>query len=234
VPETVGATGDRLRSPRRERIYGLTERAARFAADRAARHRDPRGRRHAARDRVARSARRDRRDEDPADVLRLRAVLPELARLRPRVDGTTFGLFDLAKSDPRTIAFRFETGTTPASRRLVLPHLRRDPEYATILDEYTNVTGRPFVPPDWVFLTGGGAASSTSGATAPLDGVDVNADARRRREHVRRARDPAGRLPLRPARVVGEYGFARWAWDADAAPEIDATLASLRRAATGS
>ena len=35
------------------------------------------------------------------------------------VAGTTFGLFDLARSDPRTLAFRFETGTTPESRRLV-------------------------------------------------------------------------------------------------------------------
>src|SRR5581483_10910351 len=68
APETVAAFGDRLRSPRRERGYGLA------------------------------------------------------------VAGTTFGLFDLAKTDPRVVRFRFETGTTPASRRLVV-HLFAGPDY---------------------------------------------------------------------------------------------------------
>src|SRR6185369_15889244 len=58
------------------------------------------------------------------------------------VAGTTFGLFDVAKTDKFAVRFRFEAGTTAASRRLVY-RLFVGPDYATILDEYTNVTGRP-------------------------------------------------------------------------------------------
>ena len=60
------------------------------------------------------------------------------------------GLFDLASSAPRTLSFRFETGTTPESQRLRF-HVFVAPEHVTILDEYTALTGRPFVPPDWAF-----------------------------------------------------------------------------------
>jgi alpha-D-xyloside xylohydrolase len=226
-PETVGATGDRLRSPRRERIYGLTERlrdsppiappGIEIPVDEVM---------------PPEIGSLDRRGE----TVEMK-ILPTFSVYAPfyqssrgyglAVDGTTFGLFDLAKSDPRTIAFRFETGTTPASRRLVF-RIFAGPEYATILDEYTNVTGRPFVPPDWVFLHWRWRGELTSGATAPLDGVDVNADlADDVSMYDALGIQPGVYLFDRPV-VVGEYGFARWTWDAARLPNIDATLASLR------
>jgi alpha-D-xyloside xylohydrolase len=226
-PATVGATGERLRSPRRERIYGLTERL-RDSPPIA-----PPGIEIPVDDVMPPEiGSLDRRGE----TVEMK-ILPTFSVYAPfyqssrgyglAVDGTTFGLFDVAKSDPRTIAFRFETGTMPASRRLVF-RIFAGPEYATILDEYTNVTGRPFVPPDWVFLHWRWRGELTSGVTAPLDGVDVNADlADDVSMYDALGIQPGVYLFDRPV-VVGEYGFAQWAWDSARLPNIDATLASLR------
>src|ERR1043166_5095528 len=174
-PAGVTALGDRFRSPRRERLYGLTERL-----------RDSPPLVPGTIDIPADDAKPpdvgslDRRSE----TVEMR-VLPTFSVYAPfyqssrgyglAVAGTTFGLFDLARSDPRTLAFRFESGTTPESQRLVFP-VFVGPEYATILDEYTSLTGRPIVPPDWAFLHWRWRDQLASGPTALLDGTAVNAD----------------------------------------------------------
>lgn len=144
------------------------------------------------------------------------------------VAGTTFGVFDLAKSDPRTIAFRFETGTTPESRRLVFS-LFVGPDYATILDEYTRLTGRPFVPPDWAFLHWRWRDELDTGPTAPLDGVDVNAEVADDVLMYERFQIPPGVYLFDRPVLAGNFGFARWAWDEDRLPHVGEMLASLRR-----
>src|SRR6185436_8858065 len=118
-PAAVEAMGGRLRSPSRERIYGLTERlrdspvvlpgVLDFPQDDVA---------------PPEVGSLDRRGE----TVEMR-ILPTFSVYAPfyqssrgyglAVDGTTFGVFDLAHTAPSTVAFRFETGTTPASRRLV-------------------------------------------------------------------------------------------------------------------
>src|SRR5262249_23917438 len=141
TPAGVAAMGDRLRSPPSERLYGLTERLRDSPALAPGTVDIPVD------------------DLAPPEVGSLdrrggpveRRVLPPLSIYAPffqssrgyglAVAGTTFGLFDLAKSDARTVSFRFETGTTADSQRLVF-HLFVGPEYTTILDEYTSLVGR--------------------------------------------------------------------------------------------
>jgi hypothetical protein len=174
-PESVEALGDRFDSPGDERIYGLTERlrdspplappAVEIPLDDF---------------RPVEVGSLDRRGETVEMLVR-----PTIALYAPffhssrgyglSVDGTTIGLFDLAASDPEVLRLRFETGNAPESRRLRF-FVFDGPEHATILDEYTQLVGRPFVPPDWAFLHWRWRGELPIGATAELDGVTVNAD----------------------------------------------------------
>lgn len=227
APESVTAFGERLRSPRQEAIYGLTERlrdsplfvpgVLDFALEDYA---------------PPEVGSLDRRGE----TVEMK-IVPTFSVYAPffqssrgyglGVAGTTFGVFDLAKSDPRTIAFRFEAGTTPAARRLTF-HVFVGPEHATILDGYTALNGRPFVPPDWAFLHWRWRGELASGPTALLDGTLVNAQLAEDVGMYDTLGIPAGVYLFDRPVLTGNFGFARWEWDAVRLPNIDATLASLR------
>jgi alpha-D-xyloside xylohydrolase len=224
---SVVAMGDRFRSPRGERIYGLTERlrdspllvpgVIDVPVDDV---------------RPPQVGSLDRRGE----TVEMR-IEPTFSIYAPfyqssrgyglAVDGTTFGLFDLAHSDARTVAFRFETGTTPASRRLVV-HLFLGPEYGTILDEYTNLVGRPIVPPAWAFLHWRWRDTLTAGPTALLDGTPVNADVADDVTMYDALGIPPGVYHFDRPVLVGNYGFAQWVWDESRLPNPNAMLQSLR------
>jgi alpha-glucosidase (family GH31 glycosyl hydrolase) len=224
---SVAAFGGAMRSPRSERIYGLTERlrdsppllpgVIDIPAD----------------------------DVKPVDVGSLdrrgetveMRVLPTFSVYAPfyqssrgyglAVAGTTFGTFDLAKSDPHVIRFRFDAGTTPASQRLVY-RLFAGPDYATILDEYTNLTGRPIVPPDWAFLHWRWRDTLDAGPPALLDGTPVNADVADDVLMYETLGIPPGVYHFDRPVFPGNYGFAQLAWDTARLPNPDAMLASLK------
>jgi len=227
APASVTAMGDRLRSPRQERIYGLTERLrdspplAPGIVDIPVDEINP-----------PEVGSLDRRGE----TVEMR-VLPTSSVYAPfyqssrgyglAVAGTTFGLFDLARSEPRTLGFRFETGTTPESRRLVF-RLFVGPEYTTILDEYTHLTGRPLVPPAWAFLHWRWRDTLAAGPPALLDGTPVNAEVADDVLMYDALGIPPGVYHFDRPVLVGNYGFARWAWDETRLPNPAAMLQSLR------
>jgi alpha-D-xyloside xylohydrolase len=227
APESVTAFGERLRSPRQEAIYGLTERlrdspvVAPGVLDFAIEDYAP-----------PEVGSLDRRGE----AVEMR-IIPTFSIYAPffqssrgyglGVAGTTFGVFDVAKSDPRTVRFRFEAGTTPASRRLVF-HVFVGPEHATILDEYTALNGRPFVPPDWAFLHWRWRGELANGAPALLDGQLVNAQLAEDVTMYDMLGIPPGVYLFDRPVLAGNFGFARWEWDATRLPNVDAALASLR------
>jgi alpha-glucosidase (family GH31 glycosyl hydrolase) len=224
---TVTAVGDRWRSPRSEAIYGLTERL-----------RDSPPLSPGIVDipeddiRPPEAGSLDRRGE----TVEMR-ILPTFSLYAPfyqssrgyglAVAGTTFGVFDVARSDPRAVSFRFETGSDPASRRLVF-RLFAGPEHATILDEYTRSTGRPFVPPDWAFRHWRWRDELPSGPTALLDGTPINADVADDVLMYEALGIPAGVYLFDRPVLQGNYGFARWAWDESRLPNVEAMLGSLR------
>jgi alpha-glucosidase (family GH31 glycosyl hydrolase) len=228
APETVTAVGDRLRSPRHERFYGLTERLRDSppilpgVIDVPMDDIDP-----------PEVGSLDRRGEIIA-----MEILPTFSLYAPfyqssrgyglAVAGTTFGRFDLGKTDQRVASFRFETGTTAASRRLVV-RLFAGPEYATILDEYTNLVGRPFVPPDWAFLHWRWRDTLDPGPPALLDGTPVNAEVAEDVAMYDALGIPPGVYLFDRPVLVGNYGFAQWAWDESRLPNPAAMLQSLVR-----
>ncbi|UCE85745.1 MAG: glycoside hydrolase family 31 protein [Deltaproteobacteria bacterium] len=228
LPETVAAFGGRLRSPHGERVYGLTERlrdspllapgVIDIPVDDV---------------RPPEVGSLDRRGE----IVEMR-VRPTFSLYAPfyqssrgyglAVAGTAFGAFDLARSDPRVLRFRFESGTTPAGRRLVV-HLFAGPDYVAILDEYTRLTGRPIVPPDWAFLHWRWRDELAVGPPARLDGVPVNAQVAEDVQMYETFGIPAGVYLFDRPVLQGNFGFARWEWDETRMPNPTAMLASLAR-----
>lgn len=228
APETVAALGDRWDSPDDERIYGLSERLRDSPPLAPGTVDIPRE------DLVpVEAGSLDRRGERVAML-----VTPTFAVYGPffhssrgyglAVSGTTAGWFDVARDDPRVLAFRFETGNAPESRVLRF-HLFHGPEHARILDEYTALNGRPFVPPDWAFLHWRWRGELTAGDPVALDGTPVNRDVADDVLMYEALGIPPGVYLFDRPVLDGEYGFARWEWDGARLPNVPQMLASLRR-----
>ncbi|MFQ5515835.1 MAG: glycoside hydrolase family 31 protein, partial [Myxococcota bacterium] len=129
---------------------------------------------------------------------------------------------------PRVLSFRFENGSVPATRELVF-HVFLGPSFETILDEYTSLVGHPFVPPPWAFLHWRWRDELTPGATTEVDGIPINADVAEDLLMYESLGIPAGVYLFDRPVLEGEFGFARWAWDATRLPNAAAMLTALRR-----
>ncbi len=228
APETVTALGDEWNSPDDELIYGLTGRL--------------RDSRPIAPGRIDIPV----EDVQPLEVGSLNRrgetvemyVRPTLAVYAPfyqssrgyglAVAGTAVGLFDIAKTNPHILSFRFETGNAPESRRLRF-HLFYGPEHATIVDEYTALTGRPFVPPEWAFLNWRWRDELPVGTPAPLDGTPMNAQFVDDLAMFEALGIPPGVYLFDRPVLQGEFGFARFAWDEERLPNAQVMLQALRR-----
>jgi alpha-D-xyloside xylohydrolase len=225
-PEGVSAVGDRFDTPGDEHIYGLTERL------RDSQPQPPNGL-PIEEFKPVEVGSLDRRGETVEMYVRptfsLYAPFYQSSRgYGLAVAGTTAGAFDIAKTDPRVLSFRFETATTAESRRLQL-HLFVGPAYATILDEYTALTGRPLVPPAWAFRHWRWRDELALGAPGALDGTEVNAQVA---EDVTMYDDlgiPAGVYIFDRPWTPGEFGFSRYTWDEQRLPNPTAMLAAMRR-----
>lgn len=228
APATLTAVGDRWDTPEDELIYGLTSRL-----------------------RDSRPIAPTRVDIPIEDIMPVEAgslnrrgetvemyVRPTIALYAPFyhssrgyglfVAGTAVGAFDVAKTDPRILSFRFETGNAPESRRLRF-YLFYGPAHATIVDEYTALTGRPFVPPDWAFLNWRWRNELFVAPPADLDGTPVNAQVADDVNMFDALGIPAGVYLFDRPVLEGEFGFARFAWNEQRLPNVAAMMAALRR-----
>ena len=227
-PPTVVALGERLRSPQREAIYGLTERL-----------RDSPPILDTVIDipqddiKPPEVGSLDRRGETVAMFVR-----PTFALYAPffvssrgyglAVAGTAPGLFDLAHTDPTVLRFRFETGRLPAHQRLAFD-VFIGPTYPEILDAYTSQNGRPIVPPAWAFGHWRWRDELAVGNTAALDGISVQGQAA---EDVLKYEElglSAGIFVFDRPSLQGEFGFARFAWDEQRLPHQSSLLQSLQQ-----
>jgi alpha-D-xyloside xylohydrolase len=165
-PETVSAAGDSFIATEDERYYGLTERIISDGPLGAASELAPRE-----------VGSLDRRGE----LVRI-SVAATIAIYTPFlhssrgyglfVDGPMEGAFDIARTESDRLAIRFNFD--PNTQRFRY-HVFHGPGHAAILDHYTELTGRPWLPPRWAYQHMRWRDEHASGPTALLDGVEMNA-----------------------------------------------------------
>lgn len=166
MPDTVTEAGDTFVAPAGERYYGLTERMISDGAVGAASEVSPQA-----------VGSLDRRGE-----LVPISVAPTIAIYTPFlhsshgyglfVDGPMQGQFDVANTAPDRLAVRFNFEPRAGRfRYYVFP----GPSHAAILDHYTALTGRPWLPPRWAYKHMRWRDEHASGPTAMLDGIEMNA-----------------------------------------------------------
>ena len=143
------------------------------------------------------------------------------------VANTTPGTFDVGVTNPDELSFRFETGTTPESHTLTYYLYAGD--YKQILNEYTSITGRPFVPPDWSFKHWRWRDELPLGQTAQADGVTMNAWVADDLNNYAKYGIPAGVYLIDRPWQPGEFGFARFAWDPARLPNADRMLNVIKQ-----
>jgi alpha-glucosidase (family GH31 glycosyl hydrolase) len=144
------------------------------------------------------------------------------------VGGTTVGEFDLAKTAPDVVSFRFETGRLAEHQRLAFD-VFVGPKHAQILDRYTARNGRPFVPPEWAFGHWRWRDELAVGNTGAVDGVTVQGQVALDLERYDALGLPAGIWLFDRPTLSGEYGFARFAWNPDQLPNQQQLLQSMRQ-----
>ncbi len=144
------------------------------------------------------------------------------------VEGTMPGVYDLAATEPNTLSFVFESGSRPENQRLTLL-VFYGPEFTTILDEYTRLTGRPLVPPAWAFLHWRWRDELPIAPAAELDGIPINAAVAEDVSMYEQLGIPAGVYLLDRPALQGNFGFARFAWDEERLPNARFMLEALRR-----
>jgi alpha-D-xyloside xylohydrolase len=88
------------------------------------------------------------------------------------VEGTMTGLYDVAKTIPDVVTIDFEFNQRIGEHAVVYFVGDHD----AILDEYTRLTGRPFLPPPWAFRHLRWRDEHRLDDPVALDGVAMNAD----------------------------------------------------------
>jgi alpha-D-xyloside xylohydrolase len=227
-PDAVSRVQTSLLAAADEHFYGLTERIV------DARTADPRDRR------VSEIAPQavgglDRRGEAITMV-----VTPTMALYTPffhssrgygvYVEGTMPGRYDLAQTNPGTVTIDFEFNQRTGEHGVI--YFVGD--YDTILDEYTALTGRPYLPPRWGFRHLRWRDEHHLGAPAQLDGADMNAELVDDVRMYEALGIPAGNYEFdRPwtsgSTDRGQPGFTSVTFDTNRFPNSDAMLASLQR-----
>jgi alpha-glucosidase (family GH31 glycosyl hydrolase) len=151
------------------------------------------------------------------------------------VEGTTKGNYDLAMTEPNVLAFEFELppGVESFSYLCI-----GGPSHDAILDRYTAITGRPFVPPEWAFKHWRWRDEHRIGPPAMLDGVPTNADLVDDITHYEQLGIPVGNYEIDRPWATGdlpdltepeEPGFGDLVWDEQRFPHPQEMIDALNR-----
>ncbi|MFI5366259.1 MAG: TIM-barrel domain-containing protein [Candidatus Binatia bacterium] len=151
------------------------------------------------------------------------------------VEGTTKGNYDLASTDPTTLAFEFQLPPgVPTFSYLCIG----GPSHDQLLDRYTAITGRPFIPPEWAFKHWRWRDEHRIAAPAMLDGVPTNADLVDDISHYEQLSIPVGNYEIDRPWATGdvptltepeEPGFGDLIWDEVRFPNPQQMIDALNR-----
>ncbi len=151
------------------------------------------------------------------------------------VEGTAIGRYDLARADANVIEYEFEI---PKGRDSLDYRFLAGPTPADVLDRYTAISGRPFLPPAWTFKHWRWRDEHRNGPPATLDGVAMNADLVDDLTHYESLGIPVGNYTIdRPwgagdlpnLRAPEDVGFGDLYWDEDRFPNPEAMIEALTR-----
>jgi len=139
-------------------------------------------------------------------------------------DTTFYGFFDLGWSVHERLRFFFQT--TGERAPCMTTYLFYGPSHDKILDEYTALTGRPFIPPRWAFkhLRWRDTHAVVEGE---LDGHIVNGQVAEDVTMYEALGFPAGNYMVDRPWSPGEQGFAEFTFDPVRLPNADCMLRSL-------
>ncbi len=140
------------------------------------------------------------------------------------VDTTFYGFFDFGSSQDDRLRFHFQTaeGRDP----VLTYYLLYGPDHDKILDEYTALTGRPFIPPRWAFKHWRWRNDHEIGE-AELDGHMVNYQLAEDVLQYDTLGIPVGNYLIDRPWTPGQLGFAEFAWDPVRFPNADTMRQSL-------
>ena len=142
------------------------------------------------------------------------------------VEGTAVGAYDVGATDAAALDFHFATGTTPASQKLSYVLFAGTP--AQILDAYTGLTGRPFIPPAWAFKHWRWRDEAAIGPTAEVDGEAMNAQVAEDLSMYEALDIPAGVYLFDRPWAGGTFGFDDFQWDPQRFPNPEGMLRVIR------
>lgn len=140
------------------------------------------------------------------------------------VNTSFYGYFDTGFAIKDRLRFVFNTahGRDP----VMSYYLFYGPSHDEILDEYTALTGRPFVPPDWAFLHWRWRDMHEE-AIDELDGNIINGQVAEDIKKYEELNIPVGNYWIDRPWTPGEKGFAEFAWNPDQFPNSEDMRQSL-------
>ena len=139
-------------------------------------------------------------------------------------DTTFYGFFDFGRFAKDRLRFSFQT--TQGKEPVMTYYLFYGPGHDQILDEYTSLTGRPFIPPKWAFKHMRWRNDHEIG-DGELDGHVVNAQLAEDVTMYDALNFPIGSYMIDRPWTPGEQGFAEFAFDPARFPNAGQMLQSL-------
>ncbi len=146
------------------------------------------------------------------------------------VDGTMPGTYDIGASRPRQLTFEFAMAPGGGAGFHVFHG-----SHPEILDQYTALTGRAPVPPDYVFRHWRGRDELHSGATGTYHGVEMNAEVADELQHYEDLGiPPPGVFHFDRPWGTGPEGYGELEFDPERFPNAEAMLEVLDEQGTHS
>jgi alpha-glucosidase (family GH31 glycosyl hydrolase) len=140
------------------------------------------------------------------------------------IEGSHPGTYDIGKTEPDVLRTNWSVGPEGLSAVFI-----EGPGYAEILERYTALTGRPILPPKWVFLPWKWRDEVASGRHADVDGTRINAEVADDITHYEQLGFPAGVYLVDRPWAEGNYGYGTLRWDPERFPNGDAMVRLLQR-----